>query len=300
MKTTKKKAIKVSNFCKSFDEKEIIKNLSFEVFEGETFAFLGTNGSGKTTTIRTLIGVYKPSKGTLHIGGKQYSRELGKILGYLPEERGLYINSKVLETMVYFAQLKGLSALEAEKRSLKYLDRVDLLDKKDLIIKRLSSGQQQKIQLGITIINDPKILILDEPMKGFDPVNRELFLEILFEHKKKKATIIFTTHEMDETEKIADRIMIIKNGERKLYGDLEEIKKSFKGDRIKIHFTGTLPKSTLYEAYTEKHYAELKPKKGVKSDRILSYLLDKKVHFTKFEIAGPSLNEIFLKVSENE
>ena len=298
--TRRTKAIKVSHFSKSFADKEVVRDLSFEVFKGETFAFLGTNGSGKTTTIRTLIGVYQPTSGQLNIAGQKQARELGRIVGYLPEERGLYLNSKVLETMVYFGQLKGLSAQRARQRALKYLDRVGLKDKQDLIIKRLSSGQQQKIQLGITIINDPQILILDEPMKGFDPLNRELFLDILFEHKKKNVTIVFTTHEMDETEKIADRIMIIKNGERKMYGNLEEIKKTFQGDRINIHFTGKLPKSKLYEAYTEKHYAELTPKPGVKSDQILSYLIDNKVHLDKFEIAGPSLNEIFLKVSKQD
>ena len=163
--------ITIKNFYKSFGSKKVIENLSFEVKQGEIFAFLGANGSGKTTTIRCLLQIYKADKGELLINNKIYSAKMSSMLGYLPEERGLYLNSNVLDTLIYFAQLRGVDKKEAKKRGLEFLEKVGLIDKSNSKISKLSSGQQQKIQLGITIINKPELLILDEPTKGLDPVN---------------------------------------------------------------------------------------------------------------------------------
>jgi ABC-2 type transport system ATP-binding protein len=221
--------VSIKNFKMDFGGKTVIKDLSFDVKRGEVFGFLGSNGSGKTTTIRSLLGIYQSAGGTLHINGKPFSVDGGVKLGYLPEERGLYKKESVIDAMLYFGQLKGLSKDEAKKRSLAYLERVKLLDKADTRLDKLSGGQQQKIQLGITIINDPKLLILDEPTKGFDPVNRRLLMNIIEEHQQAGATIIFVTHQMEEVERLCDRIILLKDGMAHAYGTIAEVKKKFGG-----------------------------------------------------------------------
>jgi ABC-2 type transport system ATP-binding protein len=296
-----KPIIHIQNFSKSFGTRQVINDLSFDVMRGETFAFLGANGSGKTTTIRCLLGIYEPDGGDLLIEGQVYSPETASILGYLPEERGLYVNSKVLETMIYFGQIKGMSYQDAKSKSLKYLERVELADKADVKISKLSSGQQQKIQLGITIINSPELLILDEPTKGLDPVNRSLLLEILRDLNKEGATIIFSTHQMDEAERIADRLVMIKNGKRALYGELGEVKSQFGTNVIRLNFSGKLPANPkLYTAQVQTNYAEITPVADNSTDDVLKFLVEKGVKIAKFEVTSPSLNEIFIQVSKDK
>ncbi|RKV97658.1 MAG: ATP-binding cassette domain-containing protein [Candidatus Saccharimonas sp.] len=212
-----------------FGDKTVIKDLSFDVFQGEVFGFLGSNGSGKTTTLRALLGLYEPTAGELLIDGKPYAVDSQINLGYLPEERGLYKKEKVLDVMVYFGQLKGLSRDGAKEFSLNFLKRVDLIDKAGMRLDKLSGGQQQKIQLGVTIMGDPELLIMDEPTKGFDPVNRRLLMNIIEERRKAGATIIYVTHQMEEVEQLCDRLILLKDGQAAAYGTLAEVKKQFGG-----------------------------------------------------------------------
>jgi len=222
--------VSVQNFRMKFGDKEVIKDLSFEVKKGETFGLLGSNGCGKTTTIRTLLGLYEPTEGALLINGKKFAPEDGFVVGYLPEDRGLYRKETVLDVMVYFGRLKGQR--NPRQWSLDYLKRVGLEQKAGEKIERLSSGQQQKVQLGITIMNDPKLLILDEPTKGFDPVNRRLLMNIIDEVRRKGATVLMITHYMDEVERLCDRAILLKDGVTKAYGTIGEIKKSFNGKSL--------------------------------------------------------------------
>ena len=224
-----KKMVEIRHFKMSFGDKTVIKDLSFDVFRGEVFGFLGSNGSGKTTTLRALLGLYQPTAGDLLINGKSYSVESQIRLGYLPEERGLYKKEKVLDVMLYFGQLKGLSRKEAKDFSLKFLERVNLSDKANTQLDNLSGGQQQKIQLGVTIMGDPELLIMDEPTKGFDPVNRRLLMNIIEEQRKAGATIIYVTHQMEEVERLCDRLILLKDGQAAAYGTLEEVKSQFGG-----------------------------------------------------------------------
>lgn len=293
--------IGVKGFYKSFGRKKVITDLNFEVRAGEIFAFIGANGSGKTTTLRALLSIYSPDKGELLINGQKYNYKMCSLLGYLPEERGLYMSSKVLETLVYFGRLKGLSTVDSKKRALEYLQKVDLADKANTEIKKLSSGQQQKIQLGITIINKPKLLILDEPTKGLDPVNRDLLMTMLMDLNKSGSTILFSTHQMEEAEKIAERILMIKNGKKALYGELDEIKKSFGDNTIQIHFHGDFPENeNLYRAKIQKNYAEVTPNANTDSTEILKYLLAKNLQVVSFGITTPTLQEIFVEVSKSD
>lgn len=224
-----KKMVEILHFKMSFGDKTVIKDLSFDVSRGEVFGFLGSNGSGKTTTLRALLGLYQPTAGDLLINGKPYSVESQIRLGYLPEERGLYKKEKVLDVMLYFGQLKGLSRKEAKDFSLKFLERVNLSDKANTQLDKLSGGQQQKIQLGVTIMGDPELLIMDEPAKGFDPVNRRLLMNIIEEQRKAGATIIYVTHQMEEVERLCDRLILLKDGQAAAYGTLEEVKSQFGG-----------------------------------------------------------------------
>ncbi len=232
--------VEVKNFKMKFGDKTVIRDLSFDVKKGEIFGLLGANGSGKTTTIRALLGLYEPTAGELLVDGKKYDAEdTDVVIGYLPEERGLYRKEKVIDTMVYFGELKGLK--NPLEWSLKYLKRVDLLDKADEKLEKLSGGQQQKVQLGITIMNNPKLLILDEPTKGFDPMNRRLLMEIIDELYQKGTAVILITHYMDEVEKLCDRALLLKDGKAKAYGTIKDIKKEFNNkslDQIFIDIYG--------------------------------------------------------------
>jgi len=224
--------IQIKNFSMKFSTKTVIKDLSFEVMRGEVFGFLGSNGSGKTTTLRALLGLYEPTAGELLIDGKPYAVEDGVKLGYLPEERGLYKKEKVIDTMIYFGRLKGLSQEEARDFSIKYLERVGLSDKAKTRLDKLSGGQQQKIQLGVTIMGDPELLILDEPTKGFDPVNRRLLMNIIEERQKAGATVVFVTHQMEEVERLCDKVVLLKDGNAVEYDTVADIRKKYGGKSL--------------------------------------------------------------------
>lgn len=232
----KQSIVSVTDFSLTLGEKQIVKKLSFHVRAGEVFAFLGANGSGKTSTIRALLGIYQPTGGELLIDGKPYVPEMAHLVGYLPEERGLYTRSKVLDTMVYFGELKGMHRSDARTFALRFLEEVGLADKANVKIKKLSGGQQQKIQLGVAIMNDPKVLILDEPTKGLDPVNRKLLLDIVDEHQQRGAAVIYITHLMEEVERLADSLLILKDGKARAYGTVSEVKKEFDSKSIEDIF----------------------------------------------------------------
>lgn len=219
--------VSVSNFNLKLGGKSIVTDLSFDVMPGEVFAFLGANGSGKTSTVRALLDIYQPTSGTLLVDDQRYSAEMSHLVGYLPEERGLYVRSKVIDVMMYFGELKGMTRSDAREFSLNYLERVGLADKASLKVKKLSGGQQQKIQLGVAIMNNPKLLILDEPTKGLDPVNRKLLLDIVEQLRVTGTAVIYITHLMEEVERLADSVLIIKDGKKEAYGKKQDLKKQF-------------------------------------------------------------------------
>ena len=230
-----KNIVEIKNFKMQFGNKTVIKDLSFDVHAGEIFGLLGSNGSGKTTTLRALLGFYTPTGGELLIDGKKYDPEDTSVtVGYLPEERGLYKKETVIDNMVYFGELRGLK--DPKEWSMKYLKRVKLEDKANEKLEKLSGGQQQKVQLGVTIMGDPKLLILDEPTKGFDPMNRRLLMEIIEEAHEKGAAIIMITHYMDEVEKLCDRAILLKDGVAHAYGTIKEIKKQHKNKSLEQIF----------------------------------------------------------------
>ncbi|WP_066522846.1 ABC transporter ATP-binding protein [Curtobacterium ammoniigenes] len=292
-------SVTVDGFVMRFGERTIIDGLSFEIAPGETFGLLGSNGSGKTTTIRALLGIVEPSEGRLLIDGGRYRASAGGQVGYLPEERGLYRKESVLDVMTYFARLKGMSSRAAVAWTMSYLERVDLADKARLRVDRLSGGQQQKVQLGLTMMDDPRLLILDEPTKGLDPVNRRLLLDLVDERKADGATVILVTHQMDEVERLCDRILLLRDGVAAAYGSIPDVQDAFGGAVAKVLCHGTIPASPLYRlARQEGNVAYLVPTSAAAPDGadIVHALIQSGVAVSGFEMRRVPLDEIFVQV----
>lgn len=248
-KVMSKPLIEVQDFTMKFDRTTVIDSLSFTVAKAETFGLLGSNGSGKTTTIRALLGIYTPNSGSLTIGGTRFRVDGPIKLGYLPEERGLYKKETAIDIMVYFGVLKGMDRQAARSWSLEYLRKVDLEDKAKTRLDKLSGGQQQKVQLGVTIMNNPDLLILDEPTKGFDPVNRRLLMNIIESHQKRGATVIFVSHDMSEVERLCNRIVLLKDGKAAAYGTVESVRKAHDNkslDDIFVDIYGSKSQEEIY------------------------------------------------------
>lgn len=291
--------VSIENFSMQFGSKKVINDLSFEVLRGEVFGFLGSNGSGKTTTLRSLLGIYRPTSGKLLIDGEPYQSHLSSKLGYLPEERGLYKKESVIDTMVYFGVLKKMTRSDAHDWSINYLKHVGLEGKEKLKLEKLSGGQQQKVQLGVTMMNDPDLLILDEPTKGLDPVNRRLLMDMVEEQNKRGATVMLVTHQMEEVERLCDRVVMLKDGERRAYGSTDDVRSEFGEDIIALRFSGSLPKnSKLYAVHKQlPHFAELTPAEGTKPEEILRFLVDNgKLNLSLFEARKPSLDDVFVSI----
>ncbi|MBW4030234.1 MAG: ABC transporter ATP-binding protein [Acidobacteria bacterium] len=293
--------VHIEGFRMAFAHHVIIEDLSFDIHRGETFGFLGSNGSGKTTTIRALLGIYQPTAGTMHIDGRVFRPEDGKQLGYLPEERGLYKKESVIDVMVYFGRLKGLTRQAARRWSVDYLERTELADRQSTRLDKLSSGQQQKVQLGVTIMNNPDLLILDEPTKGFDPVNRNLLMDIIEDQKKAGATVMMVTHQMEEVQRLCDRVILLKDGRAEAYGTISEIQDHYGGRTIRLRYSGSIPDSPHYAVtLRERNYAELKFTDGSDESTILKELVDVGVRVREFSTGKLSLDEIFLRVYGGE
>jgi len=295
--STTEPLVHIRDFRMDFGENTVVRDLSFDINRGETFGFLGSNGSGKTTTIRALLGIYQATSGTLHINGRTFRPEDGASLGYLPEERGLYKKESVIDVMAYFGRLKGLSRQAAVTWSMEFLERVALADKAKLRVDKLSSGQQQKVQLGVTIMNDPELLILDEPTKGFDPVNRRLLMDIIEAQKTAGATVLMVTHQMEEVERLCDRVVLLKDGVAEAYGTIPEVQDQYGGTTVRLKYAGTLPDSAHYRVTVrDKNYAELTVTDAVDEALIVRELVEAGVLVRSFVTTKVSLEEIFVKV----
>ncbi|MFV0407429.1 MAG: ABC transporter ATP-binding protein [Propioniciclava sp.] len=289
--------VAVSDFTMQFGGRTAVDDIGFTVESGETFGLLGANGSGKTTTVRALLGIYPPTRGTLLIDGQPFDPRRGPRLGYLPEERGLYRKECVLDVMIYFGRLKGLDRVAAATWSAAYLDRVGLADLARTRLHKLSGGQQQKVQLGVTIMHRPNLLILDEPTKGLDPINRRLLLDLVEEHRQAGATVIFITHQMDEVERLCDRVLLLKDGRVEAYGTVPEVQDAYGGHTVQIRYAGQLPASSLWSVGTqERNYAELILGAETEPQQVLRTLLDSGVEVRSFDSRRMSMEQVFLKI----
>lgn len=297
-------AIHVERISKNYGSFRAVDNLSFEVYRGEIFAMLGPNGSGKTTTMRMILDILKPDSGNIEVLGGTLTEATKDKIGYLPEERGLYRNVRVLEMMEYLATLKGLSQREAHKRSLAMLERLDLAEHSKKKVSELSKGMQQKIQFAVTILHDPELIIVDEPFSGLDPVNTLALKDLLMEFRQKGGTIVMSTHQMWQVEEMADRLLMINRGQQKLYGAVDEIRKQYALHAIVVEGQGnwaSLPgveRVETTENGRKSSLLHLQP--TTTTDDILAAIaMSKDMSIERFELAVPSLNDIFIRVVED-
>lgn len=289
--------IEVRDFTMRFGDNTVVDRLSFEVRPGETFGLLGANGSGKTTTVRALLGIYTPTAGELLVHGRPFDPAGDYSLGYLPEERGLYRKEKVLDVMTYFGQLKGMGRSEAALWSHQFLQRIGLGDKGNAKLTTLSGGQQQKVQLGVTIMDNPSLLILDEPTKGFDPVNRRLLLDLIEAQRAAGATVVIITHQMEEVERLCDRVLLLKDGRAEAYGTVGEVQDAYGAGIIRLHYAGALPEPRGWRPMThERNYAELELVEGTDPQAVLRQLVDAGVEVRSFDASRLSMEQVFLRV----
>ncbi|MBI3006297.1 MAG: ATP-binding cassette domain-containing protein [Ignavibacteriales bacterium] len=291
--------LKVTNLRKEFDTVVAVDGVSLEVQRGELFGLLGPNGAGKTTTIRTVLNIIKPDGGEITFDGRLFTEETWNIIGYLPEERGLYRKSKILNVILYFAALKGMSEGTAKPIAYQWLERFGLKDSGHKKVEELSKGNQQKIQLIAALLHRPQLLILDEPFSGLDPVNQILLKDILMEIRQQNTAIIFSTHQMEQVEKMCDNICLINKGKIVLGGSLRDVKKQYGTNSVHLEFEGdgsflrTLPFVRRADVY--QNYAELELKDMGQARELLGKL-DSKLSLRKFEIVEPSLHSIFINV----
>ncbi|MFC1860335.1 ABC transporter ATP-binding protein [Chloroflexota bacterium] len=289
-------AVEVSHIVKSFTDKVVVDDLSFSIAPGEMFGLIGPNGAGKTTTIRLMMDIIKPDSGEVTILGEKLSEATKNRLGYMPEERGLYKKMSVFESIVYLASLKGMDKHLAREKADELLNHTGMLDSKRKKIDELSKGMAQIIQLIVTIIHNPQLVILDEPFSGLDPVNAELLKGMLADLRNQGKAVILSTHQMNQVEELCDRILMINNGQAVLYGDLSEIKSRYRGNSVLIDSKGKLggvPGVTTKR--THKGYIELILDGKTTPQQVLTHLVSCGMVINRFEVATPSLNEIFLK-----
>ena len=290
------KILDVKELTKRFDTKIVLDNISFDVGKGVIFGLLGPNGAGKTTMIRIILDILRADHGDIDIFGRKFDDALKARIGYLPEERGLYQKITVFECLKYFAELKEVK--KSDDKIDFWLHKVELYDYKRKKIEELSKGMQQKVQLVAAFIHNPELLILDEPFSGLDPLNTKLIKDILVDLKREGKTIILSTHQMDQVERMCDRILMINQGKRVLYGSLAEIKSNYK-ESVVVEYEGKLKRVEGVKKVNDYgKYAELSLEEDTDPQEILKRLVEV-VGVRRFELKAPSLNEIFIEVVEN-
>jgi ABC-2 type transport system ATP-binding protein len=295
--------LKIDDVVKTYDKYMAVNHVSFSMPEGCIFGMLGPNGAGKSSLIRMITTITRPDSGQIFFNGEKLNNRHPEQIGYMPEERGLYKKMKVGEQMLYLAQLKGLSRAQAEHEVRYWFTRLDIISWWDKKVDELSKGMQQKAQFVSTVLHKPKLLILDEPFSGLDPVNANLLKDEIYELHKQGTSIIFSTHRMEQVEEICDQIVLINKGENVLQGSVGDIKQQFKENLFRVDYTGNLPvdalgQLTLVEETPQYFTAKLSDTQD--SNSLLRHLIDSNVRLTAFNEILPSLNEIFIKTVSDD
>jgi len=289
--------LEVNNLVKEFQKTTAVDNISFKVEPGKIFGLLGPNGAGKTTILRTVLNIIKPTSGKVLFNNQMITADFLNHIGYLPEERGLYRKSKVIDVILYFAELKNMSRTEALIQADSWLKRLDILHHRDNKIDELSKGNQQKIQFIMSVIHNPQLLIFDEPFTGFDPINQQEIRELIFSFVSEGKIIILSTHQMETAEKLCTDIFLLNNGKEVTSGKLSHIKKEFGGNHVEIKFSGDVSfLSSMAEVITidtYNNYAEVHLKDIVEPSDFLKKITDK-IDITHFSVIEPTLNRIFI------
>ena len=289
--------LEIDDVVKSYGKYMAVNHVSFEMPENCIFGMLGPNGAGKSSLIRMITTITRPDSGKIYFNNEPLNSRHPEHIGYMPEERGLYKKMKIGDHMMYLAQLKGLTYTQAKTEIKYWFERLDIVDWWDKKVEELSKGMQQKVQFVSTVLHKPRLLILDEPFSGLDPVNAELLKNEIYQLHKNGTSIIFSTHRMEQVEEICDKIILINKGEKVLDGSVEAIKQDFKENLFRIDYKGVLPDMNNKISIIEQtpQYLTLKLADGDDSNQILRHLMDSHVHITAFQEILPTLNEIFIK-----
>lgn len=290
--------LKVERISKHYADKTAVNGLSFDVAEGEIYGLLGANGAGKTTTMRMILGLILPDEGGIQYFGKPYSKEQLSMLGYLPEERGMYPKVKVSEQIIYLAQLRGMSRRDADASLRKWLERFQVPEYYDKKVEELSKGNQQKIQFIAAIVHNPRVVIMDEAFSGLDPVNVELLKSTVKELRDNGTSIVFSTHRMEHVEELCRNITIMHKSNPVLQGSLRDIKKRFPQERVMLAtdnpVTGLDTIPGVVSVTSHEHVYELKVSEPEAAQAVLQHALAQGP-VRRFELMEPTLNEIFIK-----
>ena len=283
---------------KSYGRTAALRDVSFEVGSGEIFGLLGPNGAGKSTLIRILMDIIRADRGTVAVFGEPRRRDHLDRLGYLPEERGLYTKQSVIDVMTYFGALKGLTRAEARRRSVAWLDRVELGYVAGWKVDRLSKGMSQKVQIAAALLSDPELCVLDEPTTGLDPVNVRLVQDLLLERRAAGRTTILSTHHMNQVEELCDRVALINQGQLMVYGAVDDVRRRHSLPEIRVHAKGPLPGVRNVEAVTDDgdgHWRVMMSA-GAQPNEVLAALIHAGAVIDRFEPMLAPMEDIFLRV----
>jgi ABC-2 type transport system ATP-binding protein len=291
-------ALACRDLVKTFDGTRALDGLSVGVEAGTIFGLLGPNGSGKTTTIRTALGIYKPDGGSIELLGSRDPLTVRRRTGYLPEERGLYARMKVLEQLAFLASIRDLSIAESERRARAWLERVGLAPRADSLTRELSKGNQQKVQFAAAVIHDPQLVVLDEPFSGLDPVNSRMLKDLILEQRAKGTTVVLSTHRMEEVEAMCESICLIHHGRAVLAGSLREIKARYGRNTIVVEHdggAGRLQQIPGVQACDESgREARLRLEPGESPQKIMRSVLDR-VDVSAMRLDEPHIEDIYLE-----
>jgi ABC-2 type transport system ATP-binding protein len=295
--------LRLSNLKKYYATQKAVDDISFEIQKGSIFGLLGPNGAGKTTLLRMITGIFYPDGGDIILDGKPFNSidDIQKI-GYMPEERGLYKKMKIGEQALYLAQLKGLSKAEATEKIKYWFKKFEMETWWNKKVEDLSKGMSQKLQFVITVLHEPKLIILDEPFSGLDPLNANLIKEEIYNLAKKGATIIFSTHRMEQVEEICDHIVLMNLGKKILDDTVTDIKQQFKENSFLIQTDNEVtihPNPIFSTISNEKNKILVRINECYQSNDVLKYLLQENVNIVAYNELLPSLNDIFIKLVEN-
>ncbi len=288
----------LKNVSKTFVGKKAVDNISLEITKPGVYGLLGTNGAGKTTTIRMILGILKKDEGIIEWNGKSVTRKSVNF-GYLPEERGIYPKTKIIDQLMYFAALKGMNKNDAEQSIMKWAKKLEVEEYLNMSAERLSKGNQQKIQFMTAIVHNPELVILDEPFSGLDPVNTEILKNIIIELVKAGKYIIMSAHQMATIEEFCSDILILNRGKTVLQGNLKEIKESYPVNRMQIDANQNIDTyinevNLKVENQKNNVYTIKIENEGV-AHELLHKLVSAKIEINKFEIMKPTLNDIFIE-----
>ena len=292
------KAVEVSHLYKSYTGKRAVEDLSFSVDPGEILGLIGPNGAGKSSTVKIILDFMRPDSGEVKIFGQQMDEACKNQIGYLPEEKGLYKKLTAIDLILYFASLKGMDKSSAKEKADVLLRRTGMFESRKKKIKEMSKGMGQIIQFIVTIIHDPKLIIMDEPFSGLDPVNTELMKNIVSDLRNEGKAIILSTHQMNQVEEICDRVLMVNDGREVLYGSIEEVKAQFRTHSVEVNVDGEIGDLPgVIDKKYNKDSVELVLAKDTRPQIILDHMRETGIIINRFEVKTPSLNEIFLNIA---